>query len=184
MSLAPSELELMGRVALAAACGAAIGFEREISEKPAGLRTHSLVALGAASFTVAGFAALGLPEAETFHPDVSRIAAQVASGIGFLGAGIIIFHGDRLRGLTTAAELWAVAAIGVLAGLGQLVVATLTTVMILFVVIGGRPLEGAIDRIRVRRYRNRRAETDENGNGNGAAHTELVHRHSDGGETG
>lgn len=155
MALGPSEAELIGRVALAGVCGGLIGFERELSEKPAGLRTHALVALGAAAFTVAGFAGVGLPDAASFRPDVARIAAQVASGIGFLGAGIIIFHGDRLRGLTTAAELWSVAAIGVLSGLGYLLVAAVTTAFILLVLVGGRPLETAVDRMRIRRQRKR-----------------------------
>ncbi|GAC1345555.1 MAG: hypothetical protein NVSMB29_19830 [Candidatus Dormibacteria bacterium] len=153
LGISPSEPELMGRIALAALLGAVIGLERELSEKPAGLRTHALVALGAAAFTVAGYAALDLPDATTFHPDVARIAAQVVTGIGFLGAGIIIFHGDRLRGLTTAAELWVVAALGVLCGLGFMTVATVTTGIVLVVVVGGRPLEKVLDRIRIRHLR-------------------------------
>lgn len=152
--MGPSELDMIGRMALAAACGAAVGLERELVEKPAGLRTHALVALGAAAFTCAGFGALGYYTSDSRSlPDVSRIAAQVVSGIGFLGAGIIIFHGDRVRGLTTAAEMWAVAAIGVLSGLGLVLTALAATVMILFVVVGGRPIEHTVDRIRVRRLR-------------------------------
>lgn len=152
---APSEMELLGRVALAAACGAVIGIERGFSEKPAGLRTHALVALGAAAFTVAGYSAFATPGTPG-GSDVTRIAAQVVTGIGFLGAGIIIFHGDRLRGLTTAAELWAVAAIGVLCGLGFLVVAGGETALILVVVVGGRPLQLLVDKVRARRERQRR----------------------------
>lgn len=154
---APSEMELIGRIALASVLGAAIGLERELSEKPAGLRTHALVALGAAAFTVAGYAGLALPNASTFRPDVARIAAQVVTGIGFLGAGIIIFNGDRLRGLTTAAELWTVAAIGVLCGLGFELVASGATLIVLVVVVGGRPIESAVDRIRIRHLRRRRS---------------------------
>jgi len=155
--MGPTELELIGRITLAAVCGAAIGFERELVEKPAGLRTHALVALGAAAFTVAGFAAVD--PSGLSRTDISRIAAQVASGIGFLGAGIIIFHGDRVRGLTTAAEMWAVAAIGVLSGLGFIATAGATTALILIVVVGGRPLEAVVDRVRRRRLRGRRART-------------------------
>lgn len=153
LAITPGEPELIARIALAAALGAVIGLERELSEKPAGLRTHALVALGAAAFTVAGYAALDLPNANTVHPDVARIPAQVVTGIGFLGAGIIIFHGDRLRGLTTAAELWVVAALGVLCGLGYMSVAAVTALIVLVVVIGGRPLEKVLDRIRIRHLR-------------------------------
>lgn len=152
--MGPTELELIGRIALAAVCGAAIGFERELVEKPAGLRTHALVALGAAAFTVAGYAAVD--SAGVSRTDMARIAAQVASGIGFLGAGIIIFHGDRVRGLTTAAELWAVAAIGVLSGLGFVATAGAATALILLVVVGGRPVEKVVDRVRRRRLRGER----------------------------
>jgi putative Mg2+ transporter-C (MgtC) family protein len=150
--VAPSELELVARVAIATVCGAAIGLEREFSDKPAGLRTHALVAMGAAAFTVAGFAAYGsLGTGVTIDP--ARIAAQVVNGIGFLGAGVVIFTGDRLRGLTTAAELWAVAAIGVLTGLGMWMVGAAATAMILIIIVGGRPLESMIDRMRLRRVR-------------------------------
>lgn len=157
----PSELDLTVRVALAALFGAAIGLEREFSEKPAGLRTHALVALGAAAFTVGGYAMLALPDAAILRPDPTRIAAQVVSGIGFLGAGVVIFHGDRLRGLTTAAELWTVAAIGLLCGLGLTIVAGAATTITLVVVVGGRPIEAAVDRVRIRRLRRQRMHLDE-----------------------
>ena len=151
-AVAPTELELLARVAVATVCGMAVGIEREFSEKPAGLRTHTLVALGAACFTVAGFAALPYAGAGV-GVDPSRIAAQVVNGIGFLGAGIVIFQGDRVQGLTTAAEMWAVAALGVLCGLGLWAVALLATLLILVIVVGGRPLETLIDRTRSRRHR-------------------------------
>jgi putative Mg2+ transporter-C (MgtC) family protein len=153
----PTEMELFARVAVALACGAAIGFEREFSEKPAGLRTHAMVAMGAATFTVAGFAGLSLV-GKGVSSDPTRVAAQVVNGIGFLGAGMVIKNGDQLRGLTTAAEMWLVAAIGVMAGLGDLTLAGLITCAALIVVVGGRPVEGFVDRIRERRVRNR--ETD------------------------
>ena len=157
--VAPGELELFGRVAIALACGAAVGIEREFSEKPAGLRTHALVAMGAACFTVAGYAALN-SIGTNVSTDPSRIAAQVVNGIGFLGAGMVIFNGDHLRGLTTAAEMWAVAAIGVLAGLGEIWGAGFATALALVVVIGGRPLESLIDRVRERRKNNREVEDE------------------------
>lgn len=146
-----SEAELVGRVALATALGAAVGIEREITDKAAGVRTHALVALGAAAFTVAGYAVLQVPGAAQLRPDVGRIAAQVASGIGFLGAGLIILRGRKLRGLTTAAGLWAVAAIGVLTGLGFLVVASAATGLVVVVTAGMRLIEHRLYRQRSRR---------------------------------
>ncbi len=157
MIAGPKEWELIGRVAIAAACGAVIGIERELSEKPAGLRTHALVALGSAAFTASGYAALSNTGTGSVT-DVSRIAAQVVNGIGFLGGGIVIFHGDRLRGLTTAAEVWSVAAIGVLAGLGMVDLAIVATLMILLIVVGGRPVERTLNRVRRRNLLRRRSE--------------------------
>lgn len=148
--MGPSEPELIGRVALAAALGVLVGIEREMADKAAGVRTHALVALGAAAFTVAGYAVLQIPNALALRPDIGRIAAQVASGIGFIGAGLIVFQGSRLRGLTTAAGLWATAAIGVLAGLGLVIVASATTGLVLIVVIGMRSLDTVIERARSR----------------------------------
>ena len=110
--------ELLLRLALAAGLGGAIGLERELREREAGLRTHTLVSLGAALFTIAG--AYGFRD---FHNsfDPTRIAAQIVTGIGFLGAGAIIRQGLSVRGLTTAATLWVVAAIGLATGAGLLV---------------------------------------------------------------
>jgi putative Mg2+ transporter-C (MgtC) family protein len=156
----PAEAELFGRVALAAALGVLIGAERELAAKPAGMRTHALVALGAAAFTVAGFGALDVAGAT--RPDVSRIAAQVVSGVGFLGAGVILFRGDRVIGVTTAADVWADAAVGVLCGLGLLLVAIGTAALSLVVVAGLRPLER-------RMLRFRREHHIENGDGPGPA---------------
>jgi putative Mg2+ transporter-C (MgtC) family protein len=107
--------ELLLRLAVAAALGGAVGLEREFREREAGFRTHTLVSLGAALFTIAG--AYGFRD---FHNsfDPTRIAAQIVTGIGFLGAGAIIRQGLSVRGLTTAATLWVVAAIGLTAGAG------------------------------------------------------------------
>jgi putative Mg2+ transporter-C (MgtC) family protein len=107
------------RVVVAAALGGAIGLERELDEKAAGLRTHMLVSVGSALFTVVG--AYGFREflgggGVSFDP--SRVAAQIVTGIGFLGAGVIFRQGFTIRGLTTAASLWLVAAIGMAAGAG------------------------------------------------------------------
>lgn len=110
------------------------------------------MALGSAAFAAAGFAVLQVPGSLALRPDIGRIAAQVASGIGFIGAGLIIFRGERVRGLTTAADIWAVAAIGVLAGLGFLVVASATAGLVLAVVIVGRAV-GVMFNLKVPRWR-------------------------------
>jgi putative Mg2+ transporter-C (MgtC) family protein len=104
------------RVVVAAALGGAIGLERELDEKAAGLRTHVLVSVGAALFTLVG--AYGFGEFPRGSIDPSRIAAQIVTGVGFLGAGVIFRQGFTIRGLTTAASLWLVAAIGMAAGAG------------------------------------------------------------------
>jgi putative Mg2+ transporter-C (MgtC) family protein len=115
------------RLIVAAVLGALVGLEREIHDHPAGMRTHLLVSLGSAAFTVLGIAAFPGPNA-----DSARVAAQVVTGVGFLGAGAILKEGATIRGLTTAASLWAVAAVGMAAGAGALLVAlTITLIAIL-----------------------------------------------------
>jgi len=127
LSLA-TQIDLSLRLTVGLILGAVIGFERELHRQPAGFRTHSLVALGAALFTVVS--AFGF---EGSMADPTRIAAQIVSGIGFIGAGTILQHRGHIRGLTTAASLWAVAAIGTAAGAGMYVVAIAGTVLILVV---------------------------------------------------
>ncbi|MDQ3981679.1 MAG: MgtC/SapB family protein [Actinomycetota bacterium] len=116
---------------LAAVLGGLIGFERELSDQPAGFRTHMLVSVGAALFTVAG--AFGVEElfeenALRVRYDPTRVAAQIVTGIGFLGAGAIIQQGFSVRGLTTAASLWVTAAVGLSTGLGYYTGAAVTAV--------------------------------------------------------
>lgn len=106
-------VETVLRVLLALGPAAIIGLERELGNQPAGLRTHVLLGLGAVTFTLAGL--------EIMDVSPSRVAAQVASGVGFLGAGVILQEGIRVRGLTTAASLWVTAALGVAAGSGAYV---------------------------------------------------------------
>ena len=120
-------------LATAMVCGAVIGSERQIRQRMAGLRTNALVALGAASYVV--FAA-------QFPAEVSptRVAAQVVSGIGFLGAGIIFRDGFNVHGLNTAATLWCSAAVGLLAGAGAWPYALMLTGFVVFVNLGLRPL--------------------------------------------
>jgi putative Mg2+ transporter-C (MgtC) family protein len=138
------------RLAIAAGLGGAIGFERELRERQAGLRTHLVVCVGSALFTLVS--AYGFEDfftATGTRIDPTRIAAQVVSGIGFLGAGAIIRQGLSVRGLTTAATLWLVAAIGMSAGAGYYSGAVIATVGALLTL---GPLRIVAYRI-VRRYR-------------------------------
>ena len=122
--------EVLLRLALAAVFGAAIGVERELREREAGLRTHLLVSVGSALFTIVsayGFREFLVHGGSVVRTDPSRIAAQIVTGIGFLGAGAIIRQGLSVRGLTTAATLWVVAAIGMASGAGYYTAAAITT---------------------------------------------------------
>ncbi len=123
--------ELILRLFIAGVLGGLIGFEREFRSKEAGLRTHFLVALGSALFMI--ISQYGFDGLQAGRFDVSRVAAQVVTGIGFIGAGIIIFQKNSVRGLTTAAGLWVTAAIGMSCGGGMYVLAAVTTVMVLIV---------------------------------------------------
>jgi putative Mg2+ transporter-C (MgtC) family protein len=126
--------ESLLRLALAAVLGGAIGIEREIREREAGLRTHLLVSVGSALFTIVsayGFHAFLASGESVVQADPTRIAAQIVTGIGFLGAGAIIRQGFSVRGLTTAATLWVVAAVGLAAGAGYYSAAIMTTALVL-----------------------------------------------------
>jgi putative Mg2+ transporter-C (MgtC) family protein len=121
-----SEWALLGRMALAAGLGYAIGFEREWRGKPAGERTFALIALGAAGFTAIGV--------EGFPSSAEKVIAGVVTGVGFLGAGLIFRETTGgIRGLTTAASAWAVAAVGVLVGSGAFLSGILSTLLVLFI---------------------------------------------------
>ena len=120
------QLELTLRLVVALVLGAIIGWEREMQRMPAGFRTHALVALGSAIFTVISAYAFTGPGS-----DPTRVAAQIVSGIGFLGGGAILHHGGNVRGLTTAASLWAVAAVGMAAGAGLFVMAGVSAVLVI-----------------------------------------------------
>src|SRR5574344_2348845 len=121
-----TELDITLRLAVAMLLGGVIGFEREYRAKDAGFRTHFLVALGSALFCIVSQFGFGFE-----LKDSSRVAAQVVSGIGFLGAGTIIFQKNVVRGLTTAAGLWVTAAIGLACGTGMYIPAVVTTAMVL-----------------------------------------------------
>jgi putative Mg2+ transporter-C (MgtC) family protein len=124
----------MVRLLVALILGAVVGLERERQERAAGLRTVTMVSLGSCLFTIVG--AYGFP-----NTDPSRVAAQIVTGIGFLGAGTIFLRKDLVRGLTTAATIWAVAAIGMAAGTTQYVIALFTTLLILSVLMVLKPIE-------------------------------------------
>lgn len=146
MTTPTSDLEMIQRLFLAAAIGAAIGFERELRQKSAGLRTNILIAVGSALFTL-----MSIEMAEASGADPTRIAAQIVTGIGFLGAGAIMRTGSGVQGLTTAATVWVNAALGVAAGGGEYhlaLIATGVTVVVLLVLV---PIERLIDRFAVRK---------------------------------
>ena len=127
-------LEFVLRIFVAALLGGAIGLEREYRAKEAGLRTHFLVALGSALFmVVSAYGFEGAMHTPEHRWDVSRVAAQVVSGIGFIGAGTIIFHKSEnvVRGLTTAAGLWVTAAIGLACGGGLYILSVGSTFLVL-----------------------------------------------------
>lgn len=120
------EIEIAVRLVLAGVFGAAVGYERRSADKPAGLRTLSLVALGSALFTIISI--FGFETA-----DQSRVAAQIVTGVGFLGAGTILRSGVTVSGLTTAATIWAVAAIGMAVGSGMYIASATGTALILII---------------------------------------------------
>jgi len=131
----PIELEMVLRLLLATALGAIIGYQRERAGKPAGLRTHVLICLGAALFTIASLYAFGA------GADPARVAAGIVAGIGFLGAGAIIRRDEGLvAGLTTAATIWAVAGIGLAAGAGLYLVSVVTAAIALIVLLLPHPI--------------------------------------------
>jgi putative Mg2+ transporter-C (MgtC) family protein len=131
------------RVGAAGALGAVIGIERESHNQLAGIRTHALVAAGAAVFTLAG--AYGFSDVRRPPPaDPMRVAAQIASGIGFIGAGAIIRDRGSVRGITTAAALWTAAAVGLAAGAGVWSVAVAGATITLVVLVVLRPVRKAI----------------------------------------
>ncbi len=130
--LTNSSGEIVVRLLIATALGAVVGLERQLKKRPAGLRTHMLVSLGAAIFTTIGL---------SLEPNTSRIAEAIVAGIGFLGAGAIIAQGGKVKGLTSAATLWAVAGLGLVVGVGEYILALIITALIFGTLL--------IDRIRI-----------------------------------
>jgi putative Mg2+ transporter-C (MgtC) family protein len=136
-----SDLELIERLCLAVVLGAVLGLEREWRQKDAGLRTNILIAMGSALFTL-----MSIDLSASSGGDATRIAAQIVTGIGFLGAGAIMRTGAGIRGLTTAAMIWVNAAIGVACGGGEYRLAIIATTITLVVLLVMTPLEKALDR--------------------------------------
>ncbi len=130
-----TEVEMVLRLLLATALGAIIGYQRERAAKPAGLRTHILICVGSALFTIASLYGFGV------GADPARVAAGIVAGIGFIGAGAILRTGEGIvAGLTTAATIWAVAGIGLAAGAGLYLVSAVTTAIILIVLYLPHPI--------------------------------------------
>jgi len=137
----PSDLELLGRLLLAAVLGGAIGAERELNDQAAGLRTHMLLTIGACLFTLVSAYGFGAGPR-----DPSRLAAQVVTGIGFLGGGAIVRHGLTVKGLTTAASIWATASVGVAVGAGQYVLGVGGAVLVSVTLLGLRRVGALLQR--------------------------------------
>lgn len=150
--VASLKLASLARLVLAAILGAAVGLERELAGKPAGLRTTILICVGATMFTDLSLSIASFGTGGGFRSDPARLAAQIIPGIGFIGAGAILHSRGRVTGVTTAATLWVVTAIGIGVGAGEYVQAIGTTVLVLATLL----LLGRLDRIIHRRLSHRR----------------------------
>jgi putative Mg2+ transporter-C (MgtC) family protein len=136
------DLELLARLLLAAVLGGAIGAERELNDQPAGLRTHMLLTIGACLFTLISAYGFG----GGLGTDPSRIAAQIVTGIGFLGGGAIVRHGLTVKGVTTAASIWATASVGVAIGAGSYVLGIGGAVLVVATLFGLRRADEVLQR--------------------------------------
>lgn len=148
-----SDTEVLRRLIVAAALGGLIGFEREWRQKSAGLRTNILIAVGSAVFTI-----MSVELADGVGADPTRIAAQIVTGIGFLGAGAILRRERDVQGLTTAATVWVNAAVGVAAGGGRYHLAVIATMVTLAVLALLNPFEKILER-RYKKERDMRRRT-------------------------
>lgn len=147
------DLALLVRIGVAVALAFPIGWEREFRGSEAGDRTFMLVSLGAAAFTAVGV--------ENFPTTAEKVMAGVVTGVGFLGGGMILKDGGNVRGLTTAAAIWATAAVGMLAGVGELLIAGLVTGMVILILeFEFLPMIGRLD---ARRWRPKKNERETNG---------------------
>jgi putative Mg2+ transporter-C (MgtC) family protein len=136
------DVELLVRLLLAAVLGGAIGAERELNDQPAGLRTHMLLTIGACLFTLISAYGFG----GGLGTDPSRIAAQIVTGIGFLGGGAIVRHGLTVKGVTTAASIWATASVGVAIGAGSYVLGIGGAVLVVATLFGLRRADEVLQR--------------------------------------
>jgi putative Mg2+ transporter-C (MgtC) family protein len=138
----PEDFVLLGRLLLAAVLGGAIGAERELNDQAAGLRTHMLLTIGACLFTLISAYGFG----SGIGTDPSRLAAQIVTGIGFLGGGAIVRHGLTVKGLTTAASIWATASVGVAVGAGSYVLGIGGAVLVVGTLFGLRRVSNVLQR--------------------------------------
>jgi putative Mg2+ transporter-C (MgtC) family protein len=139
-----TQLILIGKILLSALLGAIIGIERDLSGRPAGLRTNMIISMAACLFTIVsieGFRQFG------DGTDLSRVAAQIVSGVGFLGAGALIHNQDRVLGLTTAADIWLVAAIGMAVGSDLYAIAIFTGIFSVLALTSLNPLSHYFERV-------------------------------------
>ncbi len=136
--------DITARLLISALLGFAIGFEREYTSKWAGIKTHMLVALGSAVFTILSiysFPKIAVAGATMAVGDPSRVAAQIITGIGFIGGGTVLRHGGSVFGLTTAASLWMAASIGMAAGTGDFGIATIATILSVIILVAFRKFQ-------------------------------------------
>lgn len=136
LTVTDTDIEMLGRILLSVILGGLIGFERERTHKPAGLRTHIFVCMGACLFTIASFYFLNENELSNFDP--TRIASGIVTGISFIGAGSIIASKGDVKGITTAASLWVVAGIGLLVGFGIYFLPIVASIIAFLVLLFGR----------------------------------------------
>jgi putative Mg2+ transporter-C (MgtC) family protein len=146
ISIPPDNWSLAGRLALAALLGGILGLNRELALKPAGMRTHALVSLGAALATIVGLALAQPPSDDDAAP--SRIIQGIVAGIGFVGSGVILHRRDNntVEGLTTAASIWVIAATGVAAGAGLWRASTIVVTISLILLVIGSPIDRFVQR--------------------------------------
>ena len=143
--LPPDTGELLLRLGAAAVIGSGIGIDREVRGKPAGMRTHALVSLGAALVTVV---IVRVAPSNVEHVDaISRVIQGIIAGVGFLGGGAILKSSESVPGLTTAASIWFVAALGIACGTGQWIAALIAVVFALVILIGGQVAEKYVRRL-------------------------------------
>jgi len=131
------EIDLVIRLGLALGIGALIGYQREMDDEPAGFRTHILICVGSALFTILSLEFVG-------DVDPSRVAAGLVTGIGFLGAGVIFKAENRIKGLTTASDFWVLAAIGMAVGIGYYLAAILTGVIVFIILYLKKATKGKV----------------------------------------